>query len=110
MTDFTWSPQYGAQLDKTPRTRSVQFGDGYEQRRNDGLNPILQSWTLGFQRSKPDIQQIDDFLTDKAGITSFSWLDLDDKPVRVKCAKWSVVEVDRNIARLMAVFEQVFEP
>ncbi|NMO19953.1 hypothetical protein HPC49_20355 [Pyxidicoccus fallax] len=33
MERFTYTPDYGPQLEVTPRVRKAQFGDGYSQRR-----------------------------------------------------------------------------
>ena len=41
---FTWATEKGAEGEITQRVRSKQFGDGYEQSVEDGLNNRSQSW------------------------------------------------------------------
>jgi phage-related protein len=69
---FTWTPDYGAQVTRSPRIREAKFGDGYAQRVGDGLNVDLPKWQLNFTgRTMAEIQAIDEFLRTQAGATSF---------------------------------------
>mgnify|MGYP006206653597 CR=1 FL=1 len=45
---FTWATEKGAEGDVTQRVRTKQFGDGYEQSVEEGLNNQSQSWPLTF--------------------------------------------------------------
>ena len=40
---FDWSPLNGPTADIKYATRSVKYGDGYEQVTGDGINPESQS-------------------------------------------------------------------
>lgn len=70
---FTWSPRNGPSADIQDRTRSVQYGDGYEQVTGDGINPETQSWPLTFTGLNADIKPILAFLRLHGERTSFKW-------------------------------------
>ena len=63
MATFTYTPDFGANKKLMPRIKSINFGDGYEQRYNDGLNTNPQTWMLSFSnRTDIEAEAIDDFL------------------------------------------------
>ena len=45
---FPFTPSYAPVDSRKPRVLSARFGDGYEQRAADGINPDLQAWKLNF--------------------------------------------------------------
>ncbi len=111
MTTFTWNPDYQASADKQPRIKAVAFGDGYEQRYNDGLNPIRQVWTLSFvNRDLAEAAAIDAFLIARNGVEAFDWT-----PPRAVaagkyvCKQWQRIPTAGPYDTITAVFTQVFE-
>lgn len=70
---FTWSPRNGPVADITYRSRSVQYGDGYEQNVDDGINPESQSWPLTFTGLNSDIAPIIAFLRAHRETRPFKW-------------------------------------
>ena len=57
-----------------PRVIKIQFGDGYEQRVQEGINNIAQSFSVAFNnRPKAEIDDIMAFLDNKAGTTAFDF-------------------------------------
>ena len=75
MATFTYAPDWGASPELEPRVRSVQFGDGYEQRATNGLNPILPTWKLQFtKRTQTEAQAIYSWMVaNNAQVTAFDW-------------------------------------
>lgn len=74
-TTFTWNPSYGAQQSTKPVTRTVKFGDGYEQRLRYGLRTVFETWNLTFENITNDERsQIVNFLTARAGVEQFNWV------------------------------------
>lgn len=70
--NFIWEPNYDHSSDITPRIKSIQFGDGYEQRASDGINNILLSFDFEFRlRTEAECAAIVHFLTTRAGYESF---------------------------------------
>lgn len=47
---FTWSPQKGFTVTRTPNVSVVSLGDGYEQRQVKGINPLMDSYSLTLDR------------------------------------------------------------
>lgn len=90
METFTWKVKPGMNIESEPRVRSVRFGDGYEQRRPDGLNSLLNKYSITLSPKNADAQIIRAFLEKHAGATAFFW-----KPphqthmITVLCRKWS---------------------
>lgn len=72
---FPYAPAYSAQMTEPPRIRTAQFGDGYSQRTADGINTILQKWSLRFSaRAKAELVEILGFLRAHAGVTPFEFV------------------------------------
>ena len=108
------TPTYGASKSSRPRTRTVQFGDGYQQRLLYGIpshmNP--KEWSLTWNVSEADADTIETFLDARAeDSASFDWSPLDETDTY----KWIRPEWDKSIpytgrATITARFIQVFEP
>lgn len=73
LDEFNWCPRPGVQPSLAPRVRRANFGDGYEQRQPDGINFMLKKYQLTFRNNRAESQLINDFLAERAGITSFLW-------------------------------------
>lgn len=112
MAVFTWNVDSGAVQNKKPRVSNIKFGDGYEQRVSYGINTNPQEWDLSFaNRSEDESNEIDDFLTEHAGITSFEWTPPGQaSALKFKCQEWVKVAQKGNFFSITAKFEQVFEP
>lgn len=72
---FTWRSSYKYSNESVPRIRKIQFGDGYFQISQDGINTILMNLTLPFHNL--DINEytaIIHFLTTRNGAQSFVYV------------------------------------
>jgi phage-related protein len=111
MATFTWMPDYGANVDKQPKTRVVQFGDGYMQRQAESVNTMPENWSLSFSnRDLTEINAIEAFLTSAAGVDNFDWVP-PRQAVAKKfiCRKWTRNITVSNLDTITATFEQVYE-
>lgn len=103
-----------------PRILNVNFGDGYEQRATDGLNPILRRWTVSWtvlNQAKTKLAL--DFLREQEGVYPFHWNapifqtnetgDLENEQVLVVCKDWRRANEDQpgRFLTLQAIFEEV---
>ncbi len=70
---FTWSPLNGPQADFSYNTRTTQYGDGYAQTVDDGINPESQSWPLTFTATTVEILPIVKFLRAHGQSKTFKW-------------------------------------
>lgn len=106
---------YGAQKSSAPRTRTVQFGDGYQQRLLYGIpghmNP--KEWQLSWENiTETDADTIETFLNARAeDSASFDWT----PPDEATSYKWICQQWEKRIdyptrVTINASFMQVFEP
>jgi len=108
MATFTYKPDKSAAGSNAPRIRKAQFGDGYEQRALDGLNPDLAKWSLSFTgRSQADAFAIRDFFIAQGGVTAFDWTAPDGRTGKWVCDSWKVQAVDYTVWAVSAEFRQV---
>lgn len=110
MATFTATPDNGASADLKPNVRAIKFGDGYEQRQGNGLNTMAKVWPLTFSlRSDVEKDYIKDFLEARAGVESFTWVDIDGDTGKYVCRSWNIRKDRFNLNTITAKFEQVFE-
>lgn len=109
MATFKWVPCWSAEVAQEPRVNKASFGDGYEQRQGDGLNTNLETWSLRFQETPDTIQEIKEFLTQMAGVTSFAWMTTEGRLATFVCKSW-IRNID-NIGyhTISCKFEEVAE-
>jgi phage-related protein len=108
----SYNPVYTATKVSEPRTRRVQFGDGYEQRLLYGINQNPKEWNLTFDLSDDDANIVEAFLNARAeDSASFDWTPPDTTTsYKWVCDSWSreLYSVERS--RISVTFRQVFEP
>jgi phage-related protein len=107
------TPSYGAEKRSQPRTRRVQFGDGYEQRLLYGLNQNPKEWSLTWNNiSETDSDTIETFLDARAADSAaFDWTPPGESTAyKWVCESWSKSIPYNSRAVITATFRQVFEP
>jgi len=93
MATFTWVPDEGAKATRAPRIRVAQFGDGYSQRSQDGLNADMVARSLSFTgRSNAELAAIQAFLAAQGGVTSFDYTHPGDTSRKYLCAGFEVTD------------------
>ena len=100
-----------------PRVLKVQFGDGYEQRIQDGINNLKQEFSVTFNnRPKAEIDDIVAFLNNKAGTTAFNFTNPHTNPgggettIKVDCEDWSQRYSYDDFYSASMKFRRVYEP
>lgn len=111
MDDFYWAESAGSAKTLMARIASSQFGDGYEQRAPDGLNPLKQVWDLVITSADVAIaDEIDAFIAPRLGLTAFTWT----PPRQTTGLRWKCTDFRRTLNEqlgehsLSLRFEQVF--
>ena len=80
--------------------KTVQFGDGYEQRQKMFLGRPLETWKVKHTGDIYDISQIKYFLDDHRGLTPFKWVDPFDVLRLVVVNEFDVQQVDGRVWRV----------
>lgn len=100
-----------------PRVLKATFGDGYEQRIQDGINNIVQSFSVSFNnREKEEIDDIISFFDSLNGVTSFNYTYPDsnsiggEKTVKVVCEDYNLTFTNDEFYGCTATFRRVYEP
>lgn len=108
---FTFKPSKS--FSKTTKTRviSAQFGDGYSLRIPDGINSVLNEWSLTFSNnSLTNANDIEAFFTLHKGSTPFLWTPPGESiEYTIICSEWSRTYTSHFSATISAKFTQVFD-
>ena len=98
-----------------PRVIKIQFGDGYEQRVQEGINNITQNFSVSFNnRPKAEIDDIMAFLDNKAGTTAFDFTYPDtnasgnERTVKVVCEDYTQTYSFDDFYSCTATFRRVY--
>lgn len=96
-----------------PTTYKIEFGDGYEQRLQRGINSIRESFSISFNnRPNTEIDAIMDFLDSKGGVTSFDFTlpnGTGERTVKVVCEEYSQTYYNTQINSCSASLRRVYE-
>lgn len=110
METFTWRAVGQPTGTGTFRVLVAQFGDGYSQEAEDGINNETQSWPLQFAGTLKEIIAIRDFFRRHKGSRGFSWTTpLGDAGV-FKVSAYSPALQGGDVWTISATFEQKFAP
>lgn len=106
---FTYTVDFGARLQESPRVIEVRFGDGYAQRLGNGLNLRPREWALTFNaRTQSEMTPILSFLQSRNGIEAFNWTDPDGVSGVWVCKQWTHSLPRFGTSDLSATFFEVF--
>ena len=118
ITGFSNAVQPDKQFTRTnnPRVHLVQFGDGYEQRLQNGINSLNQEISVSFAtRPKAEIDDLVAFFESLAGVTKFRF-DIADtnagsgtETIKVVCSTWEQKWEYDDYYTLDATFRRVYE-
>lgn len=62
MAEFTWQLDQSSSLAIVLNTKVLQFGDGYEQIANFGINHAKQNWQASITNTQQTVNAVHDFL------------------------------------------------
>ena len=113
MADFPdFDPAPGMTKSSAPRFRTVQLGDGYENRITVGLNQNPKIYNLTFNVSESESDTIEAFLDARAvDNANFTYTPPGESSAsKFVCEEWSKSIPYPDRATLQVTFRQVFEP
>lgn len=109
-------PDKGFKRQTVPTVHTIMFGDGYEQRVQNGINNLKQSISVSFaNRPKADIDDIVAFFETKGGFTAFDFTLADtnggsnEETIKVVCDSWNQTWNYDDYYTLDAQFRRVYE-
>ena len=108
-------PDKGFSRTSEPRIFRTEFGDGYEQRLANGINNLVENYSLSFNnRTKEDIDDITAFFATKGAVTAFTFTIPDsnnsgETAVKVICNNWSQAYKVGDYYSCTATFRRVYE-
>lgn len=107
---FTWCVDAGATEDTELKTNVVQFGDGYEQVSDRGINNARESWSLSVTGSSEKTKAVRQFLKDhKGGMPFVMTIDGETKTYRTD-GNISRNHIGGDVWRVSFNTKQVFTP
>lgn len=110
---FFWEATYASQSRSKPAINSIKFGNGYEQRTEDGVNNILLQFEVVFDgRDENETRAILHFFHKRRGATPFffdppfpyNFDNFQNYPKRFFCDEWSLSYNFYNNYRINASF------
>jgi len=106
-----YKPTYSATKTSKPMVRRVQFGDGYEQRLIFGLNQNPKEWSLTFNVTDTEADEIEAFLDARAADSdSFDWTPPGtNTSYKWVCESWTRELFEFQRSKIEVTFRQVFE-
>jgi len=112
-SDLVVTTDRGMTRNVTPRVLVAQFGDGYEQRVRDGVNPNNQKFTISFRtRPAETIYNIAEFFDQNIG-KAFTFTVADksgNSNIKVVCEEYNIIYISEFFHSLDAVIRRVYEP
>jgi phage-related protein len=112
--EFIWVSNYASEIQSKPSMNLVKFGDGYEQRTEDGINNTLLKLNLTFEgRDKQETRAITHFVSKRRGAQHFFFdapfpYNFDSTsqnfPKRFICEDWSIRYVFFNNYNISTTF------
>ena len=103
-------PDKGFTRQTSARTRVTTFGNGYEQRITEGINPLQNIFTANFSlRTSAEMNTIKSFLETNKGVTSFTFTTPEGETPKVVCENYTITYAYDGFYTLSATFREVFE-
>jgi phage-related protein len=113
LLDTPQIPEYG-DVQKTTDAKVIEtdYGDGYTQRTEDGINSIKRSYSVRWQQIPIiDAQAIDDFLRARKGVEPFYYqLPSELTTILFTCKNWQRQPAGPNLDTISASFVECFDP
>ena len=101
-----WCPQPGYSVDEEPKRKVLNFGNGYQQRMEDGIKTLLRKYSVTFKAKNKESAQFRNFMKEHGGVRAFYFKDvaLGGELVKVVCPKFP-----RSVTKTHTTFTCEFE-
>ncbi|THA00308.1 phage tail protein [Rodentibacter pneumotropicus] len=89
METFKWCIRPNYSIDNEPDISEISFGDGYTQRRLNGINSLLNTYSVSIKVKNKSAVEIQRFFEKHKGIMPFYFVEpLTKQRKKVICKKW----------------------
>ncbi len=106
MKEFIWQPDWKMKRKKKPSVNMIKFGDGYEQRQQNGINNNLRTYDVTFTGAEQRVSEIERFLSEHRGVHAFLWTPYGDIQGRFICQEWEETK-ETGFSTLATTFVEV---
>ena len=110
------APDRGFTKQTKPNVLRAKFGDGYEQRKINGINNMVETYNLAFSnRPNTETDDLEAFFIAQAGESKFTFTIRDsnegtgEKDINVVCEEWSKSHTQTAATSLTAKLRRVYE-
>lgn len=104
-------PQENPSGDIQFKVRKAEFGDGYSQRVQRGINNKKQRWPFTFVGTNAEIDPIVEFMDEHEGAVSFWYTPpFSLVPILFVCESYQLVPAAASNASITVLLEQVYGP
>lgn len=110
MERWTWEVDTGAGPELEFAVKTAQFGNGYAQEVQDGLNAAKEVWNISRFGDLSVLAPMYKFLKRHGGTKAFQWLTPFGEEILVKATNIKMPNQGANTYTLSATFAQVFRP
>lgn len=109
---FTYVCSKGIKRTTKPRVTSINFGDGYTQRTQRGLNPFDEAFSVPFiNLPNGTVEEITSFFETQLGYLPFKWTPPGyTTEILVVCSDWDVTTDNHITKTINANFARVYDP
>lgn len=85
-----WCPQPGYTVDEELKRKVLNFGNGYQQRMEDGINALLRKYSVTYKVKNSQSAEFRQFMKEHGGVRAFYFKDvaLNGELVKVVCTKF----------------------
>jgi len=110
------APDRGFTKNTKPNILLTKFGDGYEQRKINGINNMIETYNLSFSnRPNTETDDLEAFFIAQAGVSKFTFTIPDsnegtgEKDIKVICEEWDKSHTQTAATSLTAKLRRVYE-
>lgn len=104
---FPWRPMPSMKAKSAPGVLTVSFGKGYEERRKEGINNNLKSYSVSFRVLPDEAERVNAFLDSAGGVEAFEVYSYTKKRnVIVVCSDWTE-DKHKHYSQFDMVFREV---
>lgn len=111
MATLPFEPTRQSNKTVNPRFLMADLGDGYTQRSGDGIQTIVEEWSVSFvAMDTTSADTLITFFEDHEGYIMFTWTPFRQSSAKkFICPNWSESYLGNSLTSVQATFREVFD-